>query len=250
MRLGLSPAGVQGILLDIEGTTTPLAFVHEVLFPYAREHLKDYLAENLNSEELQSDLRMLVKENADDTLQSDVQPLVLDGPVNRKIGSIVAYVFWLMERDRKSTGLKSLQGKIWEDGYRRGTLKAPIFADVPPALERWQKGGLKTSIFSSGSVLAQKLLFAHTEAGDLTEFIDGYFDTTSGSKMESESYRVIAGKLDLSAANVLFISDVTAELDAAGTAGMHTLLCVRPGNHPPPSKHQHQTIQSFDEIEN
>ena len=142
------------------------------------------------------------------------------------------YVDWLIERDRKSTGLKSLQGKIWRQGYVDGSLKSQVYADVAPALERWRAQGLSINIFSSGSVLAQQLLFAHTEAGDLTKFIDNYFDTNVGKKGEAESYRRIAEALRLRADEVLFISDVVAELDAATEAGMSTLLSIRPGNPP------------------
>jgi enolase-phosphatase E1 len=158
-------------------------------------------------------------------------------------------VGWLIDRDRKSTGLKSLQVKIWKQCYTDGTLKAELFADVAPALERWRQAGLKISIFSSGSSLAQKLLFAHTEAGDLTGLIDNYFDTTVGSKTDVESYRRISSALRLRPQDVLFISDVVPELDAAGAAGMQTVLCVRPGNQPQPFAERYKIIRDFDLIE-
>lgn len=248
MTFSLSAAGVRGILLDIEGTTTPLAFVHEVLFPYAREHVKNYLNEHFNSNQVQADLLLLSEEHATDIAQGSTPPSLVGEPVNASIASVAAYVYWLMERDRKSTGLKSLQGKIWQQGYRVGTLKSQVFKDVPPALERWHEANRKTSIFSSGSVLAQKLLFAHSEAGDLTGFIHRYFDTQTGPKKEHESYRRIARMLELPPSQVLFISDVTDELNAASTTGMYTRLCARPGNHPQPSDNRQQTIKSFDEI--
>jgi len=156
-----------------------------------------------------------------------------------KIDSIVDYIGWLIARDRKSTGLKSLQGKIWRQGYVEGSLKAQMFADVAPALERWHSAGLSINIFSSGSVLAQQLLFAHTDAGDLTRFIDNYFDTNIGKKAEAESYRRIAAGLNLAPEQIIFISDVIAELDAAHEAGMKTLLALRT---------HHRTIRSFDEL--
>ena len=248
MTFSLSAAGVRGILLDIEGTTTPLAFVHEVLFPYAREHVKNYLNEHFNSNQVQADLLLLSEEHATDIAQGSTPPSLVGEPVNASIASVAAYVYWLMERDRKSTGLKSLQGKIWQQGYRVGTLKSQVFEDVPPALERWHEANRKTSIFSSGSVLAQKLLFAHTEAGDLTGFIHSYFDTRTGPKTEHESYRRIARMLELPPSQILFISDLTDELNAASTTGMYTRLCARPGNHPQPSDNRQQTIKSFDEI--
>lgn len=239
---------IRGILLDIEGTTTPIAFVHEVLFRYARSRVKNYLGVDFDSAETRADIAGLRKEHANDVEQDLKPPALVDGPRDVEIASIVAYLDWLMDRDRKSTSLKSLQGRIWRQGYRDGTLKASVFADVAPALERWHNAGLKISIFSSGSILAQKLLFAHTEIGNLTNFIDDYFDTTSGSKTEIESYQHIASAFQLPVGTILFISDVVAELDAAEAAGMQTLLCGRPGNHPQPLSRRHRIIQSFDEI--
>ena len=248
MTSSLSTAGIRGILLDIEGTTTPIAFVHEVLFSYARSRVKNYLTDHFGSADLLADLARLREEHVVDLKQGQGPPALVDGPREAKIDSLVAYVSWLIDRDRKSTALKSLQGKIWRQGYLDGTLKAQLFADVAPALERWHRAGLKISIFSSGSSLAQKLLFAHTEAGDLTKFISNYFDTTVGSKTDVESYRQIAAALGLPATAVLFISDVVNELDAASAAGMQTLLCVRPGNQPQSSPARYRIIQSFDEV--
>lgn len=230
--------GVRGILLDIEGTTTPIAFVHDVLFTYARTHVKEFLKKNIDSDEVRADVAMLREEHAMDQ----------DAPsLTDEIESIAAYVEWLIAQDRKSTGLKSLQGKIWRQGYLDGSLKSQVFADVGPALERWQAQGLSISIFSSGSVLAQKLLFAHTEAGDLTRFVDNYFDTNTGKKSDAESYRRIAAELGMETSEVLFISDVIIELDAAKAAGMKTLLSIRPGNATQPRTH-HRMIYSFDEV--
>ena len=248
VRSSSATAGIRGILLDIEGTTTPIAFVHEVLFSYARSQAKNFLAEHFGSTELLADLQRLREEHGIDLKQNLQPPALVEGPRDAEIDSIVAYVSWLMDRDRKSTGLKSLQGKIWKQGYLDGTLKAQLFADVAPALERWRRAGLEISIFSSGSALAQKLLFAHTEAGDLTGFISDYFDTTVGSKTDVESYRKIAAALGLKASEVLFISDVVGELAAASAAGMQTILSVRPGNHPQPFAERYQNIQNFAEI--
>jgi len=225
---------VGGILLDIEGTTTPIAFVHEVLFSYARTHARDFLRNNQDSDDVRADIALLREEHASDKSNN------LEPPE-----SIADYIDWLIDRDRKSTGLKSLQGKIWRQGYRDGSLKSQVFADVAPAFQRWRAAGLKISIFSSGSVLAQQLLFAHTDAGDLTKFIDGYFDTNVGKKAEAESYRKIAVAMDLKPSEILFISDVVAELEAAKEAGMKTLLSIRPGNS---LQEWPQAIHSFDEV--
>jgi enolase-phosphatase E1 len=247
MTSSLLTADIRAILLDIEGTTTPIAFVHEVLFAYARSQVRNFLADQLGSAELAADLARLRDEHAVDTIQNLQPPALVEAPRDAEIVSFAEYVGWLIDRDRKSPGLKSLQGKIWKQGYLDGTLKAELFADVAPALERWHRAGLKISIFSSGSALAQRLLFAHTEGGDLSGFISNYFDTTIGSKTEVQSYRQIAAALGLTASEALFISDVVGELDAASAAGMQTLLCVRPGNHPQSLADRYQIIQSFDE---
>jgi enolase-phosphatase E1 len=244
----LSASSVHGILLDIEGTTSPIDFVYQVLFPFVRAHLKDYLRHNADSEELQRDLSMLREEHLKDVEQALAPPKWVDAHLDAQIESVAHYVFWLMDRDRKSMGLKSLQGKIWQQGYLTGELKSRVFQDVPPALKYWKNKNLDVRIFSSGSVLAQRLLFANTEVGDLTHFLGGYFDTNIGPKTSEESYRQIANEVHLPASEVLFISDMTAELDAAKRAGMQTLLCVRPGNLPQPEKHGHGVASSFSEI--
>ena len=230
---------VRGILLDIEGTTTPIAFVHDVLFSYARDHVRQFLKANAEQEEVQADIALLRDEHADDVNQGrNPPPLVAD------------YVEWLIALDRKSTGLKSLQGKIWRQGYFEGSLQSQVFADVGPALERWHARGLSINIYSSGSVLAQKLLFAHTEAGDLTPYIDNYFDTHVGKKSETGSYRRIAEKMELPVGEILFISDVIEELDAAHDAGMKVLLSIREGNAPQDNVKRYPETLSFDQISN
>lgn len=228
---------VRGILLDIEGTTTPIAFVHDVLFSYARDHVREFLQANADKEEVWADVALLHDEHADDVSKGrNPPPLVAD------------YVEWLIALDRKSTGLKSLQGKIWRQGYEDGSLKSQVFADVAPAFERWHARGLSINIFSSGSVLAQKLLFAHTAAGDLTRFIDDYFDTNVGKKGDPGSYRRIAEKMRLLAPEILFVSDVVEELDAAHDAGMKVLLSIRPGNAPQKNDDRYIEIYALTEI--
>ena len=239
---------IRGILLDIEGTTTPISFVHDVLFPYARTHVKSYLAKSLDSPETTAILAQLREEHRSDVEQDLPPPGLVNETRDAELNSLVSYVEWLIDRDRKSSGLKALQGKIWEQGYLNGTLQAPLFPDVLPALERWRRASLRIAIFSSGSVLAQKLLFGHTQAGDVTKFIDSYFDTTTGPKLAMESYRLIAGDIGVPANEMLFISDVTTELDAARAAWFQTRLCVRPGNQPQPSQEKHRIISSFDEV--
>lgn len=221
----------RGILLDIEGTTTPIAFVYDVLFPFARRHAAGYLKH--------ADLASLKLEHEEDLLQDHDPPPWSSEPV--------AYVHWLMDRDRKSAALKDIQGKIWLEGYQSGELYGEVFQDVPPALERWHGRKIDIRIFSSGSILAQRLLFSTTTAGDLTRFLSGYFDTNTGPKNEPSSYTQIANAFEIPAPDILFISDVTRELDAGRAAGMQTLFCVRPGNHLQPP-HDHSTITSFETI--
>ena len=238
---------VGAILLDIEGTTTPLEFVFKTLFPYARSHVRQFLGRHLSSSEVRADIAGLREEHILDTRQGlNPPPFRQDAP-EQELESVVSYFEWLMERDRKAMPLKSLQGKIWEEGYRSGELRGQVFDDVPRALERWQEQKKNTCIFSSGSVPAQKLLFAHTTAGDLTRHISHYFDTTTGSKTDTKSYQEIANVLHRLPSEVVFISDVTTELDAAKSAGMQTLLCVRPGNRPQPAS-THVLIRTLDDV--
>ena len=235
--------GIRSIVLDIEGTTTPIAFVHDVLFSYARTHVENYLAKHAEADDVRKDIELLRAEHAADTRNGNQPP-----PLTTTPDAVVNYINWLIDLDRKSTGLKSLQGKIWHEGYSDGTLRSQVFPDVAPALARWRVSGLTISIFSSGSVLAQQLLFAHTEAGDLTSFISNYFDTSVGKKGEPESYRRIAETIGLPPSEVLFISDVVSELSAAREAGMKPVLSIRPGNQPQEHAGQYQTIESFDEL--
>ena len=230
------------LLLDVEGTTTPVDFVYRVLFPYARARIAEYLARNSGRADVRDDVRGLGQEHAADVAAGRRPPAWGETPE-----TVAAYVRWLMDQDRKATALKSLQGRIWEEGFRAGALVGQVYEDVPRAFERWGKAGRTIAIFSSGSVLAQKLLFAHSDAGDLTPHLRAYFDTTTGAKREAESYRRIAAALGFDPASILFVSDVAAELDAARAAGKDTALCVRDG--PDPASAPHRVIRTFDEIE-
>jgi enolase-phosphatase E1 len=213
----LRAAGIRVVVLDIEGTTTPIAFVHDVLFPYARGRVAQYLADaSPRDTEIAQILDGLSDEHARDVARGEHPP-----------APPTAYALWLMDRDRKSGPLKTLQGKIWEQGYATGELKGDVYPDVPPALAEWTAAGVRVGIFSSGSVLAQKLLFSTTPAGDLTKFLTWYFDTAVGSKHQPDSYRAIAKAIGVPATEILFISDSEPELTAARSAGMHTQLSVR-----------------------
>lgn len=242
-------ATTRAILLDIEGTTTPVSFVFDVLFPYARTHLREHMLRHAVDPALSRIVDRLKEEHASDRSAGQPVPTWSDTPTDATRQSAAAYLDWLMDRDRKSTPLKELQGWIWEEGYRRGELASEVFTDVAPAFERWTARGVRVAIFSSGSVRAQRLLFEHAPAGDLGRFLAGYFDTTTGAKTDPASYGRIAEQMNLPPAAILFVSDVTKELDAAREAGMQTRLAVRPGNQPQPAGHGHAAIGTFDEIE-
>jgi len=239
-------AGTAAILLDIEGTTTPIAFVYDVLFPYARRRLSAYLADPSHDDPLEEVLRRLRGEwTADAEVHAGTGRAFAVDPPGDDSPSLAPYAAWLMDRDRKSPGLKLLQGQIWEEGYRAGQLKGEVFEDVAPALRRWKQAGIVVAIYSSGSELAQRLLFGTTADGDLTPFFTRFFDTAVGPKQDADSYRRIARELAISPERMLFVSDVVVELDAAQAAGCQAVLCLRPGNRPQPP-HAYPVIDSLD----
>ena len=234
---------MKAILLDIEGTTTPIDFVHQTLFPFARERMAEFVAENFPT--LADEIKSLKIEHKEDYAQKFH---VKEFDENAS-ASIADYLNFLIDEDRKSTALKSVQGKIWQAGYEAVALKSKVFADVPRAFARWREQRKTIAIYSSGSVLAQKLIFKYSNGGDLTELIADYFDTNIGGKKETASYRKIATALNFPAAEITFVSDVAAELDAAKAAGLETILSIREGNAPPDGQMKHQSVKSFDEIE-
>jgi enolase-phosphatase E1 len=237
--------GVDVVLLDIEGTTTPIAFVHEALYSYARERLYPYLRAHFVEDRVRDLLTTLrVEWQEDARTKQEPPPWAL-----ADIPAAARYLEWLMDRDRKSPSLKRLQAEIWAGGFRDGTLRGEVFADVPPALRRWRDAGVGVAIYSSGSVLAQKMLFGTTPQGDLTRLLTGFFDTAVGPKVATDSYRRIASSIGFEPERILFLSDVPAELDAARAAGCQVLLTVRPGNQPVKDARTDGTIRSFDEIE-
>ncbi|HUQ80515.1 MAG TPA: acireductone synthase [Gemmatimonadaceae bacterium] len=248
MTVTLGTLGIRGVVLDIEGTTTPISFVYDVLFPYARENLRAFLETHGPSGLLAEVDRQLREEHAADVARGDAPPALPADLSGGNATDLEPYVLWLMDRDRKSPGLKLLQGLIWQRGFADGTLRGDLFPDVAPALERWRERAIDVAIYSSGSVLAQRLIFGHTADGDLTPRIIQFFDATIGPKRSADSYRHIAAELHREPNELLFLSDVHAELAAAQAAGFRTLLCVRPGNAEPP-RDDEATIQTFDEIQ-
>jgi enolase-phosphatase E1 len=247
VTLKLRDRGLDAVVLDIEGTTTPLAFVHETLFPFARRALETFVREQIDQPETTGAFRSLRADWLADVSRDDGPPAWPDqGSREARVLAIVAYASWLMDRDRKAFGLKELQGLIWERGYREGSLRGEVFPDVPDALRRWRAGGVSVAIYSSGSVLAQQLLFRSTPFGDLTPLIDAYFDTTVGAKRDANSYHRIAEALERQPQRLLFVSDVPAELNAARAAGCAAVLCLRPGNAPAVDA---ESIRGFDAIQ-
>jgi enolase-phosphatase E1 len=204
---------LRAIVTDIEGTTSSIRFVHEVLFPYARGQLRPFLGVHGAEPEVR-DIRAAVAE------EGGVDAADLD--------AVVATLERFIDEDRKWTPLKTLQGLIWAQGYADGALKGHIYEDAVTALKRWHDAGLALYVYSSGSVAAQQLLFGHSLAGDLTPLFSGYFDTRVGPKRTLESYQAIAATLELPAGAIMFLSDVVEELDAARAAGLKTALLVRP----------------------
>lgn len=238
---------IRAILLDIEGTTTPIDFVYKTLFPYACTRLNQFLLEHRNQADVREDIKNLRTQHGDDAAQNLNPSGWMDGSPILELGSAAAYALWLMDQDSKCPALKSLQGKIWQEGYEKGELRGEVYPDVPPALARWTSEGKVIAIFSSGSVLAQKLLFSSTPAGDLTRHLAAYFDTTTGPKNAPESYAQIARTLAVEPTAVLFVSDVERELDAARATGMLTALSLRPGTAQPAAS-VHRLIHSFNEL--
>jgi enolase-phosphatase E1 len=257
VTVSLTALDIRVLLLDIEGTTTPVEFVYQVLFPYARAHAAEYLARNQDSAACREAVALLRQEHegvvrltASAGATGGKKPDTAYATDAAQVSSaqVLEYVFSLMDRDTKSPGLKALQGLIWQDGYKSGELRGQVYPDVGPAFGRWRARGLDLYIYSSGSVLAQQLLFASTEAGDLTRFLKGHFDTAVGPKISPDSYRVIAERIQIPPPKILFVSDVLSELDAARTIGMRTAFCVRGGGDAPPKADPHPVIRSFDEI--
>jgi enolase-phosphatase E1 len=251
------PAGVRGVLVDIEGTTTAISFVYETLFPYAAARLEATCAGRAAEPRVAAAIALLRAEHAAEPLPSagagggagaGRSGGAAGGHADRQpFGDGAAYARRLMDADSKSTALKELQGLIWEEGYAAGELRGHVFPDVPPALAAWRAAGVRLRVFSSGSRRAQRLLFAHTEHGDLTAHFEGCHDTTTGTKLAAPAYRDIAAAFALPAAELLYLSDVAGELDAAAAAGYRTGLLLRPGNRPQTAG-AHPTHHSFAEL--
>lgn len=218
---------ITAILTDIEGTTSSISFVHDVLFPYARARMAGYVSTHAGDPEVREQLAAVAQELGREVSDDEAVATLLE---------------WI-DQDRKLTPLKALQGMIWEHGYCQGDFTGHIYPDAYARLLDWQALGIRLYVYSSGSVAAQKLLFAHTEFGDLTPFFSGYFDTRIGAKREAVSYQRIAQEIGLPSAQILFLSDIEQELDAARLAGMPTYHLVR--DQQPEVNAAHRQIKDF-----
>ncbi|TQE04925.1 hypothetical protein C1H46_009396 [Malus baccata] len=240
------------IVLDIEGTTTPISFVTDVLFPYARNNVGRHLSATYDTEETQDDIKLLrfqVQEDLEKGVAGAVPIPPDDAGKEEVVAALVANVDAMIKADRKITALKQLQGHIWRTGYEKNELKGIVFNDVPEALKKWHDSGIKVYIYSSGSRLAQRLIFGNSNYGDLREYLSGFFDTTVGNKRESSSYAEIVQSVGVDKpSEVLFVTDVFQEAVAAKAAGLEVIVSIRPGNGALPENHGFKTITSFLEI--
>ena len=220
--------------MDIEGTTTSISFVHNVLFPYTKEHLVGFINNNI------SDMYVI------ECLKSTKDTVRLEESKDIDDTEAVKTLLHWINIDRKHPALKTLQGLVWKDGYSNSNFTAHIYDDVLPCIKRWKESGKVLAIYSSGSVEAQKLLFKHTCFGNLTKYISLYFDLSTGSKQDPDSYKMITDRLFTECSNILFLSDSADELDAAKSAGLKTTQLVRKGTHPCSN---HRNAKDFTEVE-
>ena len=224
---------VKYILTDIEGTTTSVDFVYDILFPYFRSHIGD-----LKAILAQEDVQKAFRQTVDLSISLENKKL-------NSVDDIINTLYRWSEEDRKITPLKSIQGILWEKGYESGEILGHLYEDVADSLKNWHKQGIKLGVFSSGSIAAQKLIFGFSIAGDLTALFSNYFDTTIGGKRELETYPKIAETLKINPNEILFLSDVIEELEAAEKAGFQTVQLVRPGTN----ANWQKTVKDFKEIE-
>ena len=221
--------GVSHVLLDIEGTTCPVSYVAETLFPYASANLAHYLEthqQEANIRALIQELETLWMQDSDQEAR-DLLSLSRQSAEQSDAGGILPYLKFLIRRDRKVTPLKDLQGKIWADGYARGELVGPLFDDVPTSLRSWQQEGLVLAVYSSGSVAAQQLIYQHSNHGDLRSLFSHWFDTHTGSKHDPSSYTLIAEMMGCDPQAILFVSDSHSELRAANQSGLQVVCSQR-----------------------
>ena len=238
----------QHLLLDIEGTTCPVTFVSEILFPFAERELSHYVREHERDSSKNRSIQDARREwERDQSPESErLKKQVSERHIN-EVQGLIQYLKHLISIDRKSTALKDLQGQIWEQGYRKGELKSELFPEAAECLRQWHQQKITLSVYSSGSVHAQKLLYKHSSSGNLEALFNHWFDTHTGSKKSSKSYAIIAKELKSSPKNIWFVSDNGEECNAAREAGMNTLFSLRDSN-PDREPRDHQVIQSLHEV--
>lgn len=245
--------GVRAILVDIEGTTTPISFVKETLFPYVTDNLDSFLEKHFDEVNCQADieiLRQLAKKDKEAEVDGVVEIPDDDADKDAVVKAVIANVKWQMSHDRKSKELKQLQGHIWKQAYKQGKIKGVLFPDVTPALRQMVADGIKIYVYSSGSIESQKLLFTYSQDGDICELFSGHFDTVTGSKCEVESYKKITKEIGVKAEEIIFLTDIPKEAAAAVSSGMRCNLVIREGNAElsKDDKMKYSTIHSFDEL--
>ena len=240
---------ISHILLDIEGTTCPVSFVTETLFPYAKSELKSFLNRHKNdpfiNQLIDNADNEWIQDNSEDSTRLRHQS---ENEQQAKHLEIESYLQLLIETDKKSTTLKDIQGKIWKEGYTTGRITSELFEDAEENLKRWHKQGYRLSVYSSGSVEAQHLLYKYTNKGDIENLFSHWFDTHIGNKKEPSSYTEIASVMGCKPQNILFISDNSDECDAARSAGLGTLYSMRDGN-PQQEPRNHPVIRHLEEVE-
>jgi enolase-phosphatase E1 len=242
----LDESQIRVVLLDIEGTTTPIDFVYQTLFPYASGKLESFLREHSQDPEIRTSIEDLRRQHELDEREGLQPPEWQDEQEEARLRSSAAYGQWLIARDSKCRPLKSLEGKIWQQGFIGGELRGEVFPDVPIAFERWRRQKRMICIYSSGSVLAQQNLFRTTASGDLTSYISAFFDTIVGAKTEPQSYERIAASMSHAPHQFLFISDAAREVEAARSAEMQAILCDRDGRTS--SSLSERVIRSFESV--
>ena len=244
----IAKCNAQCVLLDIEGTVSDVRFVYDVMFPYAKTNMEQFLFESWESLPVQSAIQTVAKDSGIESISDWLGPKWQSGG-SSAILKFSGHCQQLMFADSKATGLKSLQGMVWQFGFESGALRAELFEDVLPALELWKACGLDLRIYSSGSLLAQKMFFKYTVLGDLTDLFSAYYDTTIGSKKEVASYERIAAESQFDPSDIVFVTDIHAELMAASQAGMQVVASVRPNNLPLPAEFAGLTITSFSQLD-
>lgn len=239
-------AAPRAVLLDIEGTISSIRFVYDEMFPFARREIPRYVESHFDEEDFAATIEAIAGDKQYASAAQWWESCEIEAKDRPR--AVIDAAIGMMDDDRKATGLKRLQGEVWQAGFESGELKSHHYEDVRPALDAWKADGRDIRIYSSGSIQAQLLFFRYTQSGDWLHYFSGHYDTTTGPKKEAASYRRIAEDMQIAPEEILFCSDNRDELDAAREAGMRTALCVRPGNEPVPDPAGHPVVDTFNEL--